>query len=58
MYSLTSSDRKNAGQIQWPALTIPSFGRAKRATVLTSFGWFVIFAVGALAIGTALGFAI
>ncbi len=58
MYWLSSSDRASAGQIHWPALTILSFGRAKKTKVLTSFGWFVILAIGALAIGAALGFAI
>ncbi len=58
MYWLTNSERASAGQIHWPALTIPAFGRAKKAKVLTSFGWFMILALGAIAIGTALGFAI
>lgn len=58
MYWLTDSERASAGQIRWPALTIPAFGRAKKARVLTSFGWFMILAVGALAMGAALGFAV
>lgn len=58
MYRLTNSDRVSAGQIHWPALTVPAFGRAKKAKVLTSFGWFTILAIGALAIGAALGFAV
>jgi hypothetical protein len=58
VYWLTNSDRASAGQFHWPALTIPAFGRAKKAKVLTSFGWFMILAVGAIAMGAALGFAI